>query len=81
MKTTKGEPSHKYPWELDSLLEKKFLFKVSVMENNIEEPKKAAYHVQKICTDCTIIKSFIAKYKLDEVFSQKIILRSNWMPI
>ncbi|XP_012832538.1 PREDICTED: uncharacterized protein LOC105953424 [Erythranthe guttata] len=60
-----GDPNE-YPAELDGLIDKKFLFKVNVKHNNIDDPENSTYSILTVCNDSAITDSFIKKYQLDE---------------
>ncbi|XP_025678384.1 replication protein A 70 kDa DNA-binding subunit D-like [Arachis hypogaea] len=61
---TRGGINEKYPIELDSFKNKKFLFKVSVKIEDINSFQPCKIIVIKICGEISIIFAFVDKYNI-----------------
>ncbi|XLR51736.1 hypothetical protein S83_002408 [Arachis hypogaea] len=63
---TRGGVNKEYPTELNSLMGKKFLFKVSVKMEDLNAFQPCRIIVTKLCADNSVITKFTAKTSFDE---------------
>lgn len=58
-----------YPQELDLFKEKAFVFKVQVKTEFFNYTEQTNIQVNRLVTDDALIKSFLDKYKIEEVIN------------
>ncbi|XP_061359068.1 uncharacterized protein LOC133303206 [Gastrolobium bilobum] len=79
-----GADLEHYPKEFDVLVDKSMLFKINVRKNNFDSYSEPKYQVSKVCTDETIMSSFIKSATelndetlFDQAFDNDIVAAEN----
>ncbi|XP_061358563.1 uncharacterized protein LOC133302759 [Gastrolobium bilobum] len=80
----RGADLEHYPKEFDVLVDKSMLFKINVRKNNFDSYSEPKYQVSKVCTDETIMSSFIKSATelndetlFDQAFDNDIVAAEN----
>ncbi|XP_061355220.1 uncharacterized protein LOC133299753 [Gastrolobium bilobum] len=80
----RGADLEHYPKEFDVLIDKSMLFKINVRKNNFDSYNEPKYQVSKVCTDETIMSSFIKSATelndetlFDQAFDNDIVAAEN----